>query len=121
MKTILIADDNAVSRELMREILELGHYIVAETPDGEKTLEMLGRDRPDALLLDIQMPGADGFEVLRRIRRTPALENLKVAAITAYAMRGDREKAMAAGFDGYITKPVEVDDLLNAVAELLES
>jgi CheY-like chemotaxis protein len=119
-----MAEDSAVNRELLREILELKGFEVDEAWDGEEALEKIGRSRPDILLLDIGMPKLDGFGVIRRVRQDPSLADLPVLAVTAYAMRGDRERGLSAGFDGYLAKPVnpaslfaEMDRLLNRPVE----
>jgi CheY-like chemotaxis protein len=104
---ILVADDNAVSRELVREILEGAGHEVLEAADGLDALQKARAIVPDLLLLDIQMPGLNGYAVLDELRRDARLDALRVLAVTAYAMDKDRERALAAGFDAYITKPVE--------------
>lgn len=106
MIKILIAEDNAVNRELLRELLELRGYTVLEACDGQEALQMIEQTQPDLLLLDIGMPVMDGFAVIRRIRENPRLAKLPVVAVTAYAMRGDRERILNSGFDGYLSKPV---------------
>ena len=118
-KRVLIADDNPVSRELIREILEYDQYEVIEAGDGGEALEKVRAHRPDLALLDIQMPVMDGNAVIREIRADPAISHLPVAALTAYAMQGDRERALAAGFNSYITKPIEIPDFRAQVAKLL--
>jgi CheY-like chemotaxis protein len=102
----LIAEDNPVNRELLRELLEARSFDVSEAGNGKDALRMVEHELPDVLLLDLGMPEMDGFEVLLRIRQTPRLADLRVLAVTAYAMRGDREKALGAGFDGYVSKPI---------------
>jgi len=118
-KRVLIADDNAVSRELIREILEHDQYEVIEAGDGGEALAKVREHRPDLALLDIQMPVMDGNAVIREIRADPRLSQLPVAALTAYAMQGDRERALAAGFNCYITNPIEIPDFRAQVAKLL--
>jgi CheY-like chemotaxis protein len=120
MIKILVAEDNAVNRELLRELLEARGYTVVEACDGEEALHAIEQMQPDILLLDIGMPKLDGFAVMSKIRENPRLRPMPVLAVTAYAMRGDREKILNAGFDGYISKPVnsrslgeEIDRLLN--------
>jgi two-component system cell cycle response regulator DivK len=120
MTKILIAEDNAVNRELLRELLEMRGYTVTEACDGEEALRMIEQTQPDLVLLDIGMPVLDGFAVVRKIRENPRLASLRVAAVTAYAMQGDREKILNSQFDGYLSKPVnsrslaeELDRLLN--------
>ena len=119
MRKILVADDNAESRELIREVLEPYCYHVVEACDGPEALAKIEQTTPDAVLLDIQMPGLDGFGVLERLRRNPRFAALPVAALTAYAMQGDREKAFAAGFDEYITKPINAGSLRAQIKRLL--
>jgi CheY-like chemotaxis protein len=120
MIKVLIAEDNVVNRELLRELLEARGYSVVEACDGEEALHAIEQMQPDILLLDIGMPKLDGFAVMSKIRENPCLGRMPVLAVTAYAMRGDREKILNAGFDGYISKPVnsrslgeEIDRLLN--------
>lgn len=120
MIKVLIAEDNAVNRELLRELLEARGYAVVEACDGEDALTVIEQMQPDILLLDIGMPKLDGFAVIRKIRENPRLAPLPVLAVTAYAMQGDRERILNAGFDGYLSKPVtsrslgeEIDRLLN--------
>ena len=105
-KKVLVVDDNAAGRELVRESLKDYVASLAEASNGREALEKIRETRPDLVLLDIQMPEMDGYEVLREIRGDPALKGLRVIALTAFAMRDDRERALAAGFDDYLTKPV---------------
>ena len=119
MKRVLVADDNPVSRELIREILENNDCEVIEAGDGREALDKVREHRPDLALLDIQMPVMDGNAVVREIRADPQLSKLPVVALTAYAMQGDREKALALGFNFYITKPIDIPAFRAAVALLL--
>ena len=106
MTKVLIAEDNVVNRELLRELLEMRGLKVIEASDGQEALDLLAQNKPDVVLLDIGMPKLDGFAVVRKIRENPATAKLSVVAITAYAMEGDREKILGAGFDGYLAKPI---------------
>jgi CheY-like chemotaxis protein len=106
MRKILIAEDNPVNRELLHELLEARGYAVDEAANGQEALQMIAQSRPDALLLDLNMPVLDGFATVRKIREDPTISSLPVLAVTAYAMRGDREKTLQAGFDGYLSKPI---------------
>ena len=119
MTKILIAEDNAVNRELLRELLEIRGYAVEEASDGEEALRMIERAQPDLLLLDIGMPLLDGFGVVRKIRENPRLASLPVVAVTAYAMQGDREKILNSKFDGYLSKPVNARSLAEELDRLL--
>jgi CheY-like chemotaxis protein len=120
MKTVLIAEDNPVNRELLRELLEIRGYAVIETCNGEEALDQIEKTPPDILLLDLSMPVLDGFGTIERIRKNPSFRSLPVLAVTAYAMQGDRDKILASGFDGYLSKPIsptslqqELDRLMN--------
>lgn len=119
MKKILVVDDNPVSRELIREVLQSPHERILEAEDGEEALEKVLQEEPDVVLLDIQLPVLDGYEVLRRIRGNPRFARLPVIALTAFAMREDSEKALALGFDGYITKPIDAASLRLRIRNLL--
>ncbi len=121
MITILIADDNAASLELLSAALGiLGHRIV-EASNGHDALCKVTIERPDIALVDIQMPGLDGFEVLRAIRALEPPIQCRVLALTAFAMDGDRERMLASGFDGYIAKPVSISHVREQVRRILNS
>jgi CheY-like chemotaxis protein len=119
MIRILVAEDNAVNRELLRELLEARGYAVFEACDGQEALQMIEQSRPELVLLDIGMPVLDGFAVIRKIRENPRLAPLPVVAVTAYAMRGDREKILSSGFDGYLSKPLNPASLTAELDRLL--
>jgi CheY-like chemotaxis protein len=119
MIKVLIAEDNAVNRELLRELLEARGYTVVEACDGQEALHLIEQAQPDVLLLDIGMPVLDGFAVVRKIRENPRLATLPVLAVTAYAMQGDREKILNSGFDGYLSKPISAVALAEALEPLL--
>jgi two-component system cell cycle response regulator DivK len=119
MKTILIAEDYSANRELIREMLEAGGYRVIQASDGQEAFEKIRNARPDLVLADIQMPVLDGYGLVHKIRDDSSLCNLQVVALTAYAMDGDREKVLAAGFDGYITKPLDMKTLYREVSKYL--
>ncbi len=120
MKRILIVEDKANSRELLRTVLEQQGYSVMEAQDGDEALSMVRQQPPDLVLMDLQIPARNGFDVLQEIRKDARLANLPVVAVTANAMPGDREKVLAAGFTGYIAKPVAIAHLRNEVSRLLE-
>jgi CheY-like chemotaxis protein len=119
MTKILIAEDNPVNRELLRELLENHGYTVIEACDGQEALRMVEETGPDLLLLDIGMPLLDGYAVARKIRENPKLAPFPILAITAYAMQGDREKILLAGFDGYLSKPINASVLASELERLL--
>lgn len=118
-KKILVADDNTASRELIREVLEMSSYEVIEAADGREAVHRAREAAPDLVLVDIQMPHLDGYGVLRELRADPRCAGLRVVALTAFAMQSDRERALDAGFDGYITKPVEIAALRQEIQKLL--
>jgi CheY-like chemotaxis protein len=119
MKTVLIAEDNPINRELLRELLEIRGYTVEEACDGQEAVAMVEQAPPDILLLDIGMPLLDGFGVVRKLRENPRFTSLPVVAVTAYAMQGDREKILDSGFDGYLSKPVNSSSLAAELDRLL--
>jgi CheY-like chemotaxis protein len=119
MKKVLIAEDNAVNRELLRELLEIRGYAVMEACNGEEALGQIAKVQPDILLLDLSMPVLDGFGTIERIRKNPSFRSLPVLAVTAYAMQGDREKILTSGFDGYLSKPINPTALQQELERVL--
>ncbi len=119
MIKVLVAEDNAVNRELLREFLEMRGYTVLEASDGREALKLVDDAQPDILLLDLGMPVMDGFATIRQLRQNPEWALLPVLAVTAYAMRGDRERVMESGFDGYLSKPVDPSALYKELERLL--
>ena len=118
---ILIADDKASSREFVRTVLEHLGYAVEEVEDGLKALEVIRARTPHLVVLDLQMPGLTGQEVATELRRESRFGKLPIIALTASAMAGDREKALASGFTSYLTKPVSVSTLRNEIVKILGS
>lgn len=113
--TILVVDDNEVNLKLAREILITRGYEVLGAHRGEQAIEMARLHRLDLMLLDMQLPDINGLEVLRRLRSLPETQSLRIVAMTAQAMSGDRERFLAAGCDGYIAKPLSVQTFLAEV------
>jgi CheY-like chemotaxis protein len=118
MHRIAVIEDSEVNRLILRVFLQ-GLYELTQYPDGIQGLAGLKQIRPDLLFLDITLPYMDGLEVLRHIREQPDLAGLPVIAVTAHATLGDRERFLAAGFDDYVSKPVDRTLLLNAVQRFL--
>ncbi|MBF0539257.1 MAG: response regulator [Nitrospirae bacterium] len=112
---ILLVEDNAVNRLLAREILRKQGYTVTEAVDGQKALDLLEGNRFDIILMDVHMPVMDGFEATKIIKATPRTRLIPVIAMTAYAMKGDREHCLEAGMDDYITKPIRANDLIEII------
>ena len=119
-KKILVVEDNEQNRILMRQILTYHGYEVLEAADGAAGLKMAREHMPELILLDLQMPVMGGFAVIRELRKTPELSKLKVMAVTSFAMKGDREKALEAGFNEYVTKPIDTRKFVELVKNIIE-
>jgi CheY-like chemotaxis protein len=119
VKRILIADDQAVGRELLRTIFESCGYEVSEARDGDEALAQASSHPPDLILLDIHMPARDGISVVAELRQDPRFASTPVIAVTATAMKGDRQKGLDAGFTEYLTKPVSIAALRELIARFL--
>jgi CheY-like chemotaxis protein len=118
-ESILIVDDNPSNLRLARLLLEGEGYVVRTAPDGEEALIVLKSFQARMVLMDLQMPGMDGFEVTRRLKADPTTRGIVVLALTAYAMKGDEEKARAAGCDGYVSKPIDTRQFPSVIARHL--
>ena len=116
---ILLIEDNEQNRILMRQILTRHGYDLLEATDGLTGIEMARAHMPALILLDIQMPVMNGFMVIRELWNDPELRKIKVIAITSFAMKGDREKAFQAGFDEYITKPIDTRSFPELIRQVL--
>jgi two-component system, cell cycle response regulator DivK len=116
---ILIIDDNPQNLKLARVILVAAGYEVRTAADAEEAIETLSTFVPRLILMDLQLPGMDGLELTRRLKADPERSAIVILALTAYAMKGDEDKARAAGCDGYITKPIDTDALPRLVADHL--
>jgi len=117
---ILVVDDNPANLRLACDVLEFDGFEVVSAVNAEQALASLEVELPDLLLTDIEMPGMDGLELTRLLRASPPTRQLPIVALTAYAMRGDEEKALAAGCDAYFTKPVDTRTLGARLAAILE-
>ena len=117
---ILIVDDNLQNLKLVRLLLLSEGYSVQTATDAESALRMVDDFKPHLILMDIQLPGMDGIELTRRLKADPAHCGILIVALTAYAMKGDREKMLAAGCDGYVTKPIDAEALLALLREQLD-
>lgn len=116
---ILVIEDNPANLELMRYLLEAFEYRVSVAPDGEQAIEAARLQRPDLILCDIHLPGIDGYEVVRRLRVDRDLARIPVVAVTALAMVGDRDRILATGFDGYLSKPIDPETFVPQVRAFL--
>ena len=117
---ILIVEDNDKNRKLVRDVLTFKGYEVIETETGEEGVRLARERCPSLVLMDIRLPGIDGVEALRRLRADETTREIPVMAMTASVMSADRQKIMAAGFEAYQSKPINVTDFIAAVAQLLE-
>jgi two-component system cell cycle response regulator DivK len=113
---VLLVEDNDKNMKLLRDVLTAKGYRVVEATSGEDAVARTLADEPQLVLMDVQLPGIDGVEALRRVRADARTAGIPVVALTAQAMDGDRERFLAAGFDGYLSKPVDIVELLATVA-----
>jgi CheY-like chemotaxis protein len=119
--TILIVEDNENNRNLLKDILIFHGYEVTVAFDGQEGVSLARELMPDLVLMDIQMPGMDGMTAGQILKGDPATSGLKIIALTSFAMQGDREKFLAAGFDGYLSKPINTRELPGLVQQWLGS
>lgn len=119
-RTILFVEDQEDNRRIMRDLLHSAGYQTLEAVTGLEGVATAERERPDLILMDIQLPGIDGHEATRRIKANPELCDIPVIAVTSYALSGDETKAIEAGCDGYVTKPFSPRQLLAKVREFVE-
>ncbi len=117
---ILIVEDNEKSRKLVRDVLQYKGYVTIEAETGEEGVRLARERLPALVLMDIQLPGIDGIAALGQLRADPATRAIPVVAVTASVMTHDRQKIMAAGFDGYQSKPIGVKDFVAAVRAMLD-
>lgn len=118
--SILIVDDNPVNLKLMRVLLAGAGHEVLTAADAEQAMQVIRESTPRLILMDVQLPGIDGLELTRRLKADASTQNIKILGLTAYAMKGDRERILAAGFDGYIPKPIDTRRLPGVIEEYLE-
>jgi two-component system cell cycle response regulator DivK len=116
---ILIVDDQPANLKLARVVLSSAGFEVRTVPDAEEALTVLERFHPRLILMDLQLPGMDGFELTRRLKADPSRSGIVIVALTAYAMKGDEEKARQAGCDGYLSKPIDTRTLAGVVADFI--
>lgn len=117
---ILVVDDNPTNLKLVADVLEFEGHTVMKAVDAEDAMEKIKQSMPDLILMDIALPGMDGLTLTRRLKSDPATRRVHIVALTAFAMKGDDQKALAAGCDGYITKPIDTRKLPGQVAEIIQ-
>jgi len=120
-KRILVVEDQEDNRVILRDLLSTAGYELIEATNGQEGVELAHKERPDLILMDIQLPVIDGYEATRRIKGDAALGSIPIIAVTSYALSGDEAKARMAGCDGYVTKPFSPRQLLAKVREYLPS
>ena len=118
-RTVLVIEDNALNMKLVRSLLKMGKYTVIEAADAETGIQLAREYGPDLILMDIQLPGMDGLHATMIIKENQSLKDIKVVALTSYAMGGDDKKAREAGCVGYITKPIDTKAFLKTVDQFL--
>ena len=120
MARVLIVDDNATNLKLVAYLVRANGYEVDTAGDAEAALAAIAANRPDVILMDLQLPGIDGLELTRRLKANPATKDIAIIAVTAYAMKGDQEKAHEAGCDDYVTKPINTRALPELIARYVK-
>ena len=117
--TVLIVEDNANNRMIMRDLMEVQGHRTLEAVDGAEGLAMALEHRPDLILMDVQLPGMDGYEVTRRLKAQDETKHIPIVAVTSYAMKGEEERAREAGCDAYVSKPIDIHKLVETVQRFL--
>lgn len=118
-KLILVVEDQEDNRRILRDLLESADYELREAGNGEEALAAMAKERPDLILMDIQLPIMDGYEATRRIKADPSSSKIPIIAVTSYALSGDEEKARAAGCDDFVPKPYSPRQLLAKIRKYL--
>jgi len=119
-KRILIAEDDEMNRRLIKDVLMYYGYEVMEAANGDEAVKMAAKHKPDLVLMDLQMPVMNGAEAIRQLKNSPETKGIKIIAVTGFAMRGDREKTIKIGADGYMSKPIDIRRLPEAIERLFE-
>ena len=118
---VLLVEDNMVNMKLLQATLEPRGYTLVTATDGEEALEKACKENPDLIIMDIQLPKLSGIEVVKRLRQIPEFSGIPIIALTAYAMKGDEERLIEAGFDVYLPKPVNTRELPKVISEMLQN
>ncbi len=118
-KTVLIVEDSELNMRLFNDLLEAFGYRTVKTRDGRQALPLAREHKPDLIVMDIQLPEVSGLEITDRLKKDSALKNIPVVAVTAFAMRGDEQKILAAGCDAYLSKPISVTTFLDTIKKFI--
>lgn len=121
MPSVLVVEDNEMNMQLVEYLLEEGGFRILKATSGEEALEIATADVPDLVLMDIHLPGMDGLAVVRQLRADERTRRVPILALTAHAMRGDRDRFLEAGCDGYISKPIDVGSFIGSISRYLRS
>ena len=119
-ETILVIEDNELNMKLVRSLLKMGNYDVIEAIDAEKGMQLARKNHPDLILMDIQLPGMDGLSATKILKADPSLREIPIVALTSHAMEGDDKRALSAGCDGYIAKPIDTKTFLTTIGQYLQ-
>ena len=121
MQRILVVEDNAANLDLMVYLLDAFGYIAIPARDGQEALRVTAREKPDLILCDVHLPKMDGYEVVRRLKSDPESRSIPTVAVTALAMVGDRDRVLRAGFDGYLSKPIDPETFVQQIDGFVNS
>ena len=119
-KTILIVEDNELNMKLFRDLLKAHDFETLETRDGMEALDMARANKPDLILMDIQLPGVSGLEVTRQIKADDSIKSIPVVAVTAFATKGDEDRIREGGCEAYIAKPIRIEELISPVRRFVD-
>ena len=119
-KTILVIEDNKLNMKLVRSLLAIGKYRALEAEDAERGSQLAREKHPDLILMDIQLPGMGGLTAIRILKTDSAVKDIAIVALTSHAMDGDDKKALDAGCDGYVTKPIDTKNFLDTIGQFLK-
>jgi CheY-like chemotaxis protein len=119
VSTVLVVEDNDMNMQLVEYLLEEGGFSILKATSGEEALRLTSENTPDLILMDIHLPGMDGLSVVRRMKENERTQKIPILALTAHAMRGDRDRFLQAGCDGYISKPIDVKTFIPSIQRYL--
>jgi CheY-like chemotaxis protein len=119
-ETILVIEDNELNMKLVRSLLKMGNYDVIEAIDAEKGMQLVRKNHPDLILMDIQLPGMDGLSATKILKADPVLQEIPIVALTSHAMEGDDKKALDVGCNGYIAKPIDTKNFLATIGQFIQ-
>ncbi len=119
MKKVMIVEDNELNMKLFNDLLQAQGYSTVQNMDGRDISKLVRQNRPDLIIMDVQLPGVSGIELMRMLKADPEIKHIPILAVTAFAMKGDEEKIMESGCDGYLSKPISIPVFLETIAKFL--